>query len=96
MYQSFEELSAEIDRRQYQNILGLSAKSTRMKFRYFFEVLPPIPSARGGFLLSEPLTCNQNGALVLWFHKSDGMFICEVVQRNDHISEKQLMEAGFI
>lgn len=96
MYQSFEELNAEIDGRHYQNILGLSAKITKAKFQYFLEILPPVPSSKGGFLLSEPLAYEQNGALVLWFHEKNGRFICEVVQRNDHISEKQLIEAGFI
>jgi hypothetical protein len=95
-FKTYKELNHEISKRAYKNIVGLTAEVTEKNYYYFLEVLPPIYSPRGGFLLLEALTDTDKGAVHLWFYKRDDKFFCEVVQRCDHVKESDLIKAGMI
>ena len=90
-------LLAEITKRHYKDIVGLKADITSEDFYYFLEVLPPIYTKKGGFLLQEAETHDENGAVRLWFYGNDtDGYHCEVAYERDHVSRRQLVEAGLI
>jgi hypothetical protein len=76
---SFKELKDLINKRDYNNILGLKAKITQEDYYYFLEVLPPIQSTPNSFILSEALNDN----LYYKFSNIQGVYYCEVVELKD-------------
>ena len=100
MFKNFTELRAEIRARDYSDILGLIAEITEEDFNRFLEVLPPIYSPRGGFLLSEPLTHDDTGALCYWFreagHKDNKKYYCSVTRRCEHMQKPDLIRAAML
>lgn len=95
MFKTFKELQQEIERRDYADIVGLKAKITKAKYIEMLEVLPPIP-APNGFLLSETLSHNENGAISYYFYKQGKDYYCEIVQRNKFVLFKELVDYAMI
>lgn len=87
LFKSFKELRDEIQKRDYNNILGLKAKVTQNNYMYFMEVLPPMQQTADSFIQSEALTDNlyykfyrkevasKNGVKIQYY--------CEVVKLED-------------
>lgn len=94
-FKTYKELSKEISKRAYQNIVGLQAEITKKEYWHFLEVLPPIPT-KNGFFLSEPLTHDEKGAIHLYFTKHENKYYCEVAPINALIPQEKLIEWGFI
>ena len=77
-FNSFKELSAEIKKRDYNNILGLKATITEEDYYYFLEVLPPLKMGSNWFILGEALSDERYYKFIKY--PSQNIFICEVVQ----------------
>jgi len=77
VFETFQELSKEIKKRDYNNILGLRAKITEEEYWYFLEVLPPFKMLKNGFILSEALSDN------LYYQFTENPYMCEVVALED-------------
>jgi hypothetical protein len=95
LFKTFKELKTEIEKRDYINIIGLQAEITKKNFFYFLEVLPPIPT-KLGFFLMEPITHNEKGAIHYYFTKINKKYYCEIAPINSLIPNKVLIENGFI
>jgi len=78
-FSSFKELSAEIKKRDYDNINDLSAIITEEDYYYFLEALPPLKRGNGWFILSEALSDN----LYYKFKRTKEGYLCEVVELED-------------
>jgi len=98
IFKTFDELRKEISKRDYDNVVGLKAEVTEEDYWYFLEVLPPIYSRKGGFLLMETLSHDEKGAINYWFKdkNKDGKYMCEIVYRNDHVKFEELVKAGMV
>jgi hypothetical protein len=92
---TFTALRNEVEKRNYSNIVGLRAKVTEKDYWYFLEVLPPI-IFKDGFFLMEPLTHDDQGAVHYYFFKEKNKYYCEVQHINKSVSNKALIENGFI
>ena len=90
-FETYKELSDEIDKRNYQNIKGLKAKITEEKYMYFLEVLPPMGWKGNTFYMREFLS----GDLTFKFTKVGNQFYCEVADFREERSDLiELEEAG--
>ena len=89
---NFDELKKEISKRNYKNIVGLKADITEKEYDHFLEVLPPIYTNKGGFLLMEPLSHDGSGPIHYWFHGKT----CQIDYVLNHVSFKQLVDAGMV
>lgn len=83
----YDQLYEVIQERGYQNIEGLAAEITEKKYWYFLEVLPPIYTPKG-FLVSEPLTHNEKGALHYHIYQQGDKYFCEVRALGDFAAKK--------
>ena len=77
-FNTFKELSAEIGKRDYNNILGLKANITEDEYFYFLEVLPPKRMGNKWFILSEAL--NDNLFYKFMSYPKNNVYVCEVVK----------------
>lgn len=80
-FSNFGKLRREIQKRNYENILGLKANITQEDYMHFLEVLPPLKMGDNWFILSEPLTYNLYYKFVSYPKKS--VYLCEVVKLED-------------
>jgi len=79
VFNSFKELRDTIDKRDFNNILGLKAKITEKDYMYFLEVLPPMRWKEHSFVLSEALT----DQLYYQFSETKEGYFAEVVKLED-------------
>ncbi len=77
-FKTFKALVAEIDKREYRNIEGLSAQVSQKDYYAMLEVLPPV-YVGDGWLLPECLT----GSLYYHFfkHSTLNKYYCVVVDK---------------
>lgn len=76
-FNSFKELSAEIDKRKYNNIIGLRATITKADYWHFIEALPPLKQGKNWFILGEALTDEVYYKFIEY--PSINAYVCEVV-----------------
>jgi len=84
-FNSFKELSAEITKRDYNNILGLKANITGEDYYYFLEVLPPLKMGQNWFILGEALTDERYYKFIE--DPKEKIFICEIVQIEEELQK---------
>lgn len=58
VFNTFRELTKAIEKRNYNNILGLKARITGAEYDHFLNVLPPMKFTGDSFILSEALSDN--------------------------------------
>lgn len=79
LLRGLKEFHAEIRRRDYQGIRGLSAKISGKDYMDMLEILPPLKWSKGVFYMSEFLT----GDLTTKFYKEGRYYYAEVVNFRD-------------
>lgn len=75
MIRGLRGFNKEINKRDYQNILGLKAIISEKDYFEMLEILPPKNFTGSSWCMSEFLT----GPLTTKFYKKDGKFYAEVV-----------------
>ena len=79
VFKSFKELRDTIDKRDFNNILGIKAKITKKDYYNFLEVLPPMKMTSNSFILSEALS----DQLYYQFSNTTEGYFAEVVKLED-------------
>jgi hypothetical protein len=79
VFKSFKELRDTIDKRDFNNILGLKAKIAEKDYINFLEVLPPMKVTPTSFVLSEALT----DQMYYQFSNTKEGYFAEVVKLED-------------
>ena len=79
-FKTYEELRTEIRKRNYNNILGLSANITEKEYNYFLNVLPPMEWRDNSFLLSECLSDDLYYKFISY--PKANIYTCEIVKHD--------------
>ena len=93
MFKTYEELRAEVRKRDYQDIKGLKAKITEEDYDNFLNVLPPLGWKKNTFYLSEFLS----GDLTYNFSRVGKQCYCDVADfREEQPELQEKIEAGVV
>lgn len=85
-------LDEEINKRDYEDIIGLKCEIVEDEFNYYYEVLP-IKETKEGFFLMECL--NENN--YFFFTQKEDKFFCEVRDIfSEDITREELIEEDYI
>lgn len=81
LFETRKELWKEIDKRDYDGILGLKAKVTEEEYMDALEAMPPMKMGSGWFIMSEALSDN----LYMKYSEDKGNCFCEVIKLEDEV-----------